>query len=155
MALAMQRQNFCSPTSPTGNKELKLMEFSLIGHLSYMEFLKVVSWGHSYLTYLLMTWTLSLELPSCVLMLIILQHTPASAANTTALELSFNQDLQKLSTWFYSNYFSYSKPYQNSSYDFGKFPAAMTLPLVLTKDSWRSLVSILTISSPLRPTMHG
>ena len=30
--------------------------------------------------------------------------TYTSAANTTALELSFNQDLQKLSTWFSSNY---------------------------------------------------
>lgn len=30
--------------------------------------------------------------------------TYTSAANTTALELSFNQDLQKLSTWFSSSY---------------------------------------------------
>ena len=37
-------------------------------------------------------------------MLTTLQHTPQLPTNTTALELSFNQDLQKLSTWFSSNY---------------------------------------------------
>ena len=34
---------------PTDNKELKLMEFCLTGHLSYVKFNKVASWGHSYL----------------------------------------------------------------------------------------------------------
>ena len=101
MASVMQRRNFCSPASPTDNKELKLMEFCLIGHLPYVEFLKVVSWDHSYLTYLLMNFVAriaSLRLYADD------TTTYTSATNTTALELSFNQDLRKLSTWFSSNY---------------------------------------------------
>lgn len=78
------------------------MEFCLIGHLAYVEFLKVVSWDHSFnifineLNFVARIASLRLYGGGTTIY--------SSATNTTALELSFNEDLRKLSTWFSSNY---------------------------------------------------
>ena len=41
--------------SHLSNRQQRVKVNGLTGHLSYVEFLKVASWGHSYLIYLLMT----------------------------------------------------------------------------------------------------
>lgn len=81
--------------------------------------------------------------------------TYSSATNTTALELSFNQDLLKLSTWFSSNYLTLNHT-KNQAMILGNLTTNLSLVLATLllklKAFWRSLVSTLIINSPLRPT---
>ena len=46
-ASVKEQSNFYNATFPTDNKELKLVEFCRTVHLSYVDFHKVASWGHS------------------------------------------------------------------------------------------------------------